>query len=73
MVKELADVIVNLFSIILKVLTMDRIPEGWKKTNVLPIFRKEKGSYKTVSLILISGKVMDQIILETISKCQQGD
>ena len=42
MVKELADVIVKLFSMILKVIATDRIPEGWKKANVLPIFKKDK-------------------------------
>lgn len=75
--KELADVIVKLFSAILKVIAMERIHEGWKKANVLPVFKKDKkngGNDKTVSITLTSGKVIEQIILEIVSKHEQeGD
>lgn len=48
LVKELVDVTVKLFSIILKVIAMGRIPEGWKKANALPICKgqEEEGELK---------------------------
>lgn len=56
---------------------MERIHEGWKKGNVLPVFKKDKkngGNDKTVSITLTSGKVIEQIILEIVSKHEQeGD
>ncbi|KAF4795873.1 RNA-directed DNA polymerase from mobile element jockey-like protein [Turdus rufiventris] len=45
------------------------VPEDWKKANVTPVFKKGKredtGNY---SLTSISGKVMEQLILEATSK-----
>ncbi|TRZ09732.1 hypothetical protein HGM15179_017378 [Zosterops borbonicus] len=45
------------------------VPEDWKKANVTPVFKKGKtedtGNY---SLTSISGKVMEQLILEANSK-----
>lgn len=44
----------------------------WTKANVTPVFKKgkEKGpvNYKRISLTLILGEVMEQILLETISE-----
>lgn len=44
--------------------------EDWKKANVSPIFEKGKkedlGYYRLSTFILIPGKMMEQIILETI-------
>ncbi|KAK4825472.1 LOW QUALITY PROTEIN: hypothetical protein QYF61_027627 [Mycteria americana] len=45
------------------------VPEDWKKANVTSVFKKEHtGKYRPVSLTLIPGQVMGQIILETISR-----
>ena len=46
------------------------MPKDWRKANVTPIFKKGKeddpGNYRLVSLTSIPGKVMEQLILETI-------
>ncbi|GAB0178956.1 mitochondrial enolase superfamily member 1 [Grus japonensis] len=48
------------------------VPEDWRKANVTPVFKKGKeedtGNYRPVSLISIPGKVMEQLILDVISK-----
>lgn len=48
------------------------VPEDWKKANVIPTYKKGKeeelGNCRLVSLISIPGKVMEQLILETISR-----
>jgi len=48
------------------------VPEGWRKANVTPVFKKGKkedpGNYRTVSLTSMPGKVMQQLILDVISK-----
>ncbi|PKU49360.1 hypothetical protein llap_399 [Limosa lapponica baueri] len=47
-------------------------PEDWTKANITPIFKKSKkenpGNYRLVSLTSIPGKVMEQLILDAISK-----
>ena len=52
------------------------MPEDWRKANVTFIFKKGKKenawNYRPVSLTLIPGKVMGQLILETISKHFSG-
>ena len=48
------------------------VPEDWRRANVIPIFKKGKkedsGNYRLVSLTSIPGKVMEQLILDVISK-----
>uniref|UniRef100_A0A8B9PKM6 Reverse transcriptase domain-containing protein n=1 Tax=Apteryx owenii TaxID=8824 RepID=A0A8B9PKM6_APTOW len=48
------------------------VPDDWKKANVIPVFKKGKeedpGNYRPVSLTSIPGKVMEQLILNAISK-----
>ena len=48
------------------------MPEDWRKSNVSPVFKKGKkedpGRHRPVSVILIHGNTMEQLILETISR-----
>ncbi|GAB0185358.1 mitochondrial enolase superfamily member 1 [Grus japonensis] len=48
------------------------VPQDWMKANVTPVLTKGKkedpGNYKPVSLTSIPAKVMEQLILEVISK-----
>ena len=43
------------------------MPKDWEKANVSPVFKKGKKE-GPVSLTSISGKAMEQLILEAISK-----
>jgi len=66
--RELADVIAEPLSIISESSWRIEVPEDWRKTRVTPIFKKGKkedpGNYKMV----IPRKVMEQLILDVISK-----
>jgi len=48
------------------------VPEDWRKANVTPVFKKGKkedpGNYRPVSLTSILGKVMEQLILDIVSR-----
>ncbi|GAB0176329.1 mitochondrial enolase superfamily member 1 [Grus japonensis] len=71
--RELADVIAKPLSIISeRSWRTGEVPEDWRKASVTPVFRKGKkedlGNYRPVSLTSIPGKVMEQLILEVISK-----
>jgi len=48
------------------------VSEDWSKASVTPVFKKGKkedsGSYRTVSLTSVPGKVMEKFILDVISK-----
>lgn len=66
--KELADSFVKLFLIVWKDLAMDRIPGDWRKAGVLPIFEADKKIQGSKTVPLMSGKVMEQTVLETICK-----
>lgn len=49
------------------------MPEHWRKVNVTPIFKQVKkedpGHHMPVSPTFFPGKLMDQLLLETISRC----
>ncbi|PKU36417.1 rna-directed dna polymerase from mobile element jockey-like [Limosa lapponica baueri] len=48
------------------------VPEDWRKANITPVFKKGKmedpGNYRPVSLTSVPGKVMEQLVLDVISK-----
>ncbi|KFP29221.1 RNA-directed DNA polymerase from mobile element jockey, partial [Colius striatus] len=71
--RELADVIAKPLSIIFEQSwRTGEVPEDWRKASVTPVFKKgrkdDPGNYRPVSLTSISGKVMEQLILNVITK-----
>jgi len=71
--RELADVIAEPPSIIFeRCWRTGEVPKDWRKASVTPVFIKGKkedpGNYRPVSLTSIPGKVMEQLILDVISK-----
>ena len=53
------------------------VPADWGSANVTPIYKKGQkehpGNYRAVSLTLVPGKVMEQIIMSTITCHMQGN
>ena len=47
-------------------LTTGKLPECWNKANIVPIHKKEKGSYRPISLLPIQSKIMEEIMLRRI-------
>ncbi|CAM5162917.1 unnamed protein product [Natator depressus] len=71
--KELADVIAEPLAIIFEnSWRPGEVPDNWKKANVVPIFKKGKkedpGNYRPVSLTSVPGKIMEQVLKESILK-----
>lgn len=70
--KGLSDVFVRLLLIILERLcNQGEVPEHWKRANVTHGFKKGKrnpSNCRQASLALIPGKVMEQLILKTVSR-----
>ncbi|CAM5091720.1 unnamed protein product [Eretmochelys imbricata] len=71
--KELADVIAEPLAIIFEnSWRSGEVPDDWKKANVVPIFKKGKeedlGNYRQVSITSVPGKIMEQVLKESILK-----
>ncbi|CAM4509227.1 unnamed protein product [Lepidochelys kempii] len=71
--KELEDVIAEPLAIIFEnSWRSGGVPDDWKKANVVPIFKKGKkedpGNYRQVSLTSVPGKIMEQVLKESILK-----
>jgi len=76
--KELADVVAELHSIIFeKSWLSGEVPRNWKKGNVTPIYKKGRkeypGSYRLVSLTSVPGKMMELMFLEDMLRCMRDE
>ncbi|KAK4828106.1 hypothetical protein QYF61_023468, partial [Mycteria americana] len=71
--RELADVLTKPLSLIYQQSWITgEVPADWRLANVTPIFRKgrkeDPGNYRPISLTLVPGKLMEQIILSAIAR-----
>ena len=49
-----------------KSLMSGTLPDCWKKATIVPIPKKDKGSYRPISLLPIQSKIMEKIMLQRI-------
>ena len=56
---------------------LGQVPEDWKRANVVPIFKKgrkgEPGTYRSVSLTSVLGKVFERVIKGHICESPAGE
>ncbi|KFQ72658.1 RNA-directed DNA polymerase from mobile element jockey, partial [Phaethon lepturus] len=76
--RELVEVLIKSLSIIYQQSWLTgEVPVAWKLANIMPIYKKgqkeDLGNYRPVSLTLVLGKVMEQIILSVIMRHIQGN
>ena len=73
MLRELADVLAEPFSIVFRTsLSEGSLPTQWKVANVTPVFKKgdksKPGNYRPISLTSILCKMMEKIIRDAVIK-----
>ena len=71
--RELAEVIAESLSTIFeRSWRMGEVPEDWRIANVTPVFKMGKkddtGNYRPVSLTSVPGKVIEQLVLDAITR-----
>ena len=67
--KELTEVVAKLLSIMFKKMwLLGEVPDDWRKGHITLIYKKgskeDLGNYRSVSLISVPGKIMEQILLD---------
>ncbi|GAB0207891.1 mitochondrial enolase superfamily member 1 [Grus japonensis] len=76
--RELAEELAKPLSIIYQQSWLTgEVPDDWRLANVTSIYRKgpkeDSGNYRPVSLTLVPGKVMEQVIVSTLTKHVQDN